>query len=718
MPDPTPTQKLSTILLKENSAAPGIAPRTDELELRELAINTKDGRVYTKRDDGSEEIVEISPVSLLRRELINDYPIIRPELDANFAAQRAIGRFFTYARNSEAAYVDSKGVTRAAAPGEPRFTHDRRSYEAQGLLVEAATTNALVRSESFNTGWTLAAAFVVPSAAFSPAGTFSAARVVPTTTSTAIHGVSNGSFATATTWTASVFVKADGYNFVALEFVSQTNGFVVFDLSSGEFVNTPSAVIYTAVEEYDDGWYRIAMTVALTASRVFRIRVQSTATWNTSFAGDGLAGVLIWGAQVEANPFQTSYVATPASFTSRASSATFYDATGALQAAAAEEARDNAFVPDGDATMRSAGLLLEPAATNLVIESEVFSNTGGGTGTWTADVDTAPDDTETAAKWIPSSGGANANSSRRPFATATGLRTASIFVKKADLRYVMLSISQSTGPSYGVLFDLDTGSFVKDNQVSSPTGLGFFIQRFPSGWQRLSVTMNTLSTGGDTFFNYGVTSNGDASFPFPSQITHVGDDTSGTLFWGAQVEAGSFPTSYIATDTVTVTRAADVSASPTVTRAADVLTLSGGAFAAIYNERQGTLLAEFNSRAIGNRPVVSIDDGTATNQLVLRTAGTAAEIETTLAGAIDVTLALGTVQPLTPLKAAVAFSRDDFAGVLDASAPDTATAGALPSGAALRVGVDAAGNASNSTISRLTYYPVRLPDSQLRTITS
>lgn len=713
-----PTQQISKILLKENSDAAGIAPRTDELDLRELAINTKDGRVYTKRDgDDGEEIIEISPVSLLQRELINDFPTVRPELDANFAAQGALGRFFTFSRTSKADFVNSKGVTQTAQAGEPRFTYDRQTYEAEGILIEAAATNALTRSESFNTGWTAAAAFVIPSAGLAPSSTFSAAKIVPTTQSTSIHGISNGSFA-ANTWTASLFVKAAGYNFVALELVSETNGFAVFDLSTGAFVNIPSAVTYTAVEEYDDGWYRISMTVAATATRVFRIRVQSTATWNASFAGNGLDGVLVWGGQVESNPFQTSYVPTPTTFTSRASIATFYDATGTLQTALAEEARAAAFFPDDEAIMRPAGLFIEPAGTNLVTESEVFSNTGGGTGTWTAEAATAPDGTETAAKWTPSSGGANANSSRRPFATATGLRTASVFVKKAELRYVMLSITQSTGPSYGVLFDLDTAAFVKDNQVSSPTDLGFFIQRFPSGWYRLSVKTNTLSTGGDTFFNYGATSNGDATFPFPSQISHVGNNSSGTLFWGAQVEAGSFPSSYIQTEAVTVTRAADVSASPTVTRAADVLTLAEENFAAIYNERQGTLVAEFISRGIGLRPVASLDDGTANNQLVLLTSGANTEFETTLAGATDVTLALGSVQALAPVKAAVAFSRDDFSGVKDAGAIDSVSAGALPPVAALRIGVDAAGNASNSTIRRLTYYPVRLPNSQLSTITT
>ena len=48
-----------TIKLKR-SATQGSAPSTSDLALGEVAINTYDGKMYIKKDDGTASIVEIS----------------------------------------------------------------------------------------------------------------------------------------------------------------------------------------------------------------------------------------------------------------------------------------------------------------------------------------------------------------------------------------------------------------------------------------------------------------------------------------------------------------------------------------------------------------------------------------------------------------------------------------------------------------------------------
>lgn len=51
-----------TIQLRR-SAVQGVVPTTAQLQLGELAINTYDGKVYIKRNDGSESIVQVNPLS-------------------------------------------------------------------------------------------------------------------------------------------------------------------------------------------------------------------------------------------------------------------------------------------------------------------------------------------------------------------------------------------------------------------------------------------------------------------------------------------------------------------------------------------------------------------------------------------------------------------------------------------------------------------------------
>lgn len=49
----------NTIKLRR-SATPGKVPTVGDIQLGELALNTYDGKLYTKKDNGTESIVELS----------------------------------------------------------------------------------------------------------------------------------------------------------------------------------------------------------------------------------------------------------------------------------------------------------------------------------------------------------------------------------------------------------------------------------------------------------------------------------------------------------------------------------------------------------------------------------------------------------------------------------------------------------------------------------
>lgn len=52
---------MASDLLIKRSAVQGKIPSTADIQLGELAVNTYDGNLYLKKNDGSEVIVQINP---------------------------------------------------------------------------------------------------------------------------------------------------------------------------------------------------------------------------------------------------------------------------------------------------------------------------------------------------------------------------------------------------------------------------------------------------------------------------------------------------------------------------------------------------------------------------------------------------------------------------------------------------------------------------------
>ena len=272
---------------------------------------------------------------------------------------------------------------------------------------------------------------------------------------------------------------------------------------------------------------------------------------------------------------------------SRSSAATYVEG-GVIKSAANNVSR---FEQDG--------LLIEEARTNLATYSEDLSDSSWtkNSTTVTANATTAPDGNTTADKVITENNGSGTGNSiiTKPVTTTAAVHTFSVFLKKDGRSFAMLYDASN---AVGAYFNLTTGAVTTGGSGISASAASAS-EDIGNGWFRCSIS-NTTSAGTTNYRIY-VTDSG-------SSYSHQGDGTSGIFAWGAQVELGSFPTSYIPTS------------GSTVTRSADVAEMTADNFSNWYNNSEGTIFVDTKAASLTNTVVASLSTN-ANNRMEVRSAG-------------------------------------------------------------------------------------------------
>lgn len=194
---------------------------------------------------------------------------------------------------------------------DPRISYSggpKMFFGPAGLLQESAG-NYLLWSEDFsNVAWSKDQATVTVNAALGPFGGMTADLIVPSTTNTTSHRVYQDYAAPASiAYCDSLYVKAAGYNFVRL---TNFSGAVTVDLTSGAVVFSSGAPDAFKVSPAPQGFWRIEVgkTVAVGTVRT-QIAVYDSAA-QTSYAGDGVKGVYVFGAMKNKGTAAVAYLTT------------------------------------------------------------------------------------------------------------------------------------------------------------------------------------------------------------------------------------------------------------------------------------------------------------------------------------------------------------------------------------------------------------------------
>jgi hypothetical protein len=393
----------------------------------------------------------------------------------------------------------------------------------------------LLQSQTFdNAYWTKTNITVTANSTTAPDGTTTAESILETAT-TGSHQVFRSAVITSSnTHVRSVFAKPNGRNWLA---IYGGAGRSFFDLQNG-VTGTVEAGYTASMIDAGNGWYRCILIGPAGTSSYAGLYNIADADNSISYAGDITKGLFIWGAQFEQGSAVTAYTPT--------TTQPITNYIPALQTAASGVAR---FDHD-PVTTESLGLLIEEQRTNLLTYSEDFTD-----GSWvksnttiTSNTITAPDGTLTGDKLVETSGAGVRQLYKTPSLSAVS-HSFSAYFKASERYWFKLNLTGS-----GAYFDLSTGVIgtIDAGVTAAMTAVG-------NGWYRCSI-VRTVSAGTNYTEIQLALTNGGGSY--------TGDGYSGIFIWGAQLEAGAFPTSYIPTVASQVTRAAD-SASMTGTNFSD-----------------------------------------------------------------------------------------------------------------------------------------------------
>jgi hypothetical protein len=394
-------------------------------------------------------------------------------------------------------------------------------------------------------------------------------------------------------------------------------------------------------------------------------------------------------------------------FTRASSTATFFNSARVLTVASTNVPRFD-YNPS---TLAAQGLLIEEQRTNSIRNNTMVGAVAGTPGT------------------VPT----NWN------ATPTGAATVSVVSTGTEngITYIDVRFQAAVGETLQVRFEGTTQIVAADTQ----TWTSSFYAKIASGSTANCTLANRMIYRTDTGVTVTVT---DTSFVpttanlatqrFSSAALAVGATiarvTNQILFTAAtgavditlriglpQLEQGAFATSVIPTSTVAVTRSADV---------ASINTLSPW-----FNATSGTLFAEFALSGFAPSAAfpasASISDNTSTNRINLNSANSGAamyafgEVNTGgvqqagFYGATGSFFGVGAIR-----KYAIAYATNDFAFTTQGLAAQTDAIGTVPTVSRMYLGVGPAGASAwqNGYLRRITYYPRRLTNLELQTITA
>lgn len=343
-------------------------------------------------------------------------------------------------------------------------------------------------------------------------------------------------------------------------------------------------------------------------------------------------------------------------------------------------------------TLAAKGLLVEEQRTNLLTNSNDFTQWTNFSTSDARDA-TGPDGTTSATTLTNTSSG-NA-SIVLSVAQPAGTQTLSAFVKQGTSAKVSIVAQNGGLANWAVATLTFSGLTVATSSGGTGySGLSADVQPAGNGFYRLRLTYTLAASVTDTVQLFA-----------GQLISVVTGETA--IFYGAQLEAGAFATSYIPTAASTVTRNTDAA--------------SVGVSQFPYSATEGTIVAKCSFVAPAQSSpsnLVALSNGSSYESLYIYRQNSQISINVADdGGAVQASWTLSAPTDLTT--AALAYKQNDFGAALNGVAQTSDTSGTVPTVDRMQLGPFWNGVHPASTwIRQITYIPRRLTNAELQARTT
>jgi len=390
----------------------------------------------------------------------------------------------------------------------------------------------------------------------------------------------------------------------------------------------------------------------------------------------------------------------PVPIFTRATAGWHFNAAKVLVEAAIDEPR---FDHD-PVTGAALGLLREEERENLCLQSENLATTWQATSTTLTGGQTAPDGTASAFDVLHDD---NDSSMNQNFTvTDNTVYCVSVFIKQGvtgSHDWVQFKYDEQSGGPNGIRGWWDLSNSAAAGQVQAEgtgtlTATGVIDEG--GGWYRIWMSGQIASGQTDARIQF---------FNATADASTTEEDTNSVLWWGFQLEIGTFPTSYIPTTTIAVTRAADVCSTTDV---------------GWLNQSAGALYVEANTIGAFTGGVISLNDSTSDERIDITVVDADdGWLDITVGGISEAVWSSSVAMNIDVyangafVKSAIAYELNNANAAVNGVAGDVDTEVTIPTTDRLYVGVDPFGRQFSGHITQVKYWNVRKPDGFLQNIT-